>query len=158
MSLAAAAPRRFEVHTGTRASMAVALAGGAILALLFAAPFVVDRVVLKDLIFVLTLVALAQYWNLLAGYAGIISIGQQAYVGFGGYLLFALTTFAGVDPVLAIALARSMGVWALVIGQLTAGLKVQARAATEREHRVRGLYEMSRDLSAALLPEQVGET
>ena len=46
---------------------------------------------------------------------------------------------------------------ALVIGQLTGGLKIQAEAATAREHRMRGLYEMSRDLSAALLPEQVAE-
>jgi two-component system sensor histidine kinase KdpD len=46
---------------------------------------------------------------------------------------------------------------ALAIGQLTAGLKVQAGAATEREHRMRSLYEMARDLSAALLPEQVAE-
>lgn len=50
-----------------------------------------------------------------------------------------------------------MLVVALAIGQLTAGLKVQAQAATLREHRMRGLYEMSRDLSAALLPEQVAE-
>ncbi|MBK1613788.1 two-component system sensor histidine kinase KdbD [Rubrivivax gelatinosus] len=46
---------------------------------------------------------------------------------------------------------------ALAIGQLTAGLKVQAAAAMQREHRVRSLYEMSRDLSAALLPLQVAE-
>ena len=26
-------------------------------------------------------VALAQLWNLLAGYAGLVSVGQQAYVG-----------------------------------------------------------------------------
>ncbi len=44
---------------------------------------------------------------------------------------------------------------ALLIGQLTATLKVQALASAEREHRVRALYEMARDLSAALLPEQV---
>jgi len=50
-----------------------------------------------------------------------------------------------------------MLVVALVVGQLTAGLKVQAAAATLREHRVRSLYDMSRDLSAALLPEQVAE-
>ena len=50
-----------------------------------------------------------------------------------------------------------MGVVALAIGQLTAVLKVQAEAATQREHRMRGLYEMSRDLSAALMPEQVAE-
>ena len=50
-----------------------------------------------------------------------------------------------------------MLVVALAIGQLTAGLKVQAAAATQREHRMRGLYDMSRDLSAALMPEQVAE-
>ena len=50
-----------------------------------------------------------------------------------------------------------MLVVALVIGQLTAGLRVQARAANEREHRVRSLYDMARDLSAALMNEQVAE-
>ncbi|MFN3302201.1 MAG: DUF4118 domain-containing protein [Roseateles sp.] len=45
----------------------------------------------------------------------------------------------------------------LVIGQLAAGLQAQARAAQERERRVRGLYAMSRDLGAALVPEQVAE-
>ncbi|ARN19676.1 DUF4118 domain-containing protein [Piscinibacter gummiphilus] len=48
-----------------------------------------------------------------------------------------------------------MLVVALVIGQLTAGLKFQARVATSREERVRALYEMSRDLSGALVPEQI---
>jgi two-component system sensor histidine kinase KdpD len=46
---------------------------------------------------------------------------------------------------------------ALVIGQLTANLRAQARAAAERERRVRGLYDLSRELSAALLSEQIGE-
>ncbi|MBK7060370.1 MAG: DUF4118 domain-containing protein [Rubrivivax sp.] len=50
-----------------------------------------------------------------------------------------------------------MLVVALAIGQLTAGLKVQAEAATQREHRMRGLYDMSRDLSAALMPQQVAQ-
>jgi len=50
-----------------------------------------------------------------------------------------------------------MLVVALVIGQMTAGLKFQARVATLREERVRALYEMSRDLSGALLAEQIAE-
>ncbi|PZP29662.1 MAG: two-component system sensor histidine kinase KdbD [Roseateles depolymerans] len=45
----------------------------------------------------------------------------------------------------------------LLTGQLAAGLQAQARAAQERERRVRGLYVMSRDLGAALVPEQVAE-
>lgn len=45
----------------------------------------------------------------------------------------------------------------LITGQLTAGLKYQARVATHRESRMRALYEMSRELSGALLPEQIAE-
>ena len=36
--------------------------------------------------------ALAQLWNLLAGHAGLVSIGQQAFLGLGGYALFAVPT------------------------------------------------------------------
>jgi two-component system sensor histidine kinase KdpD len=50
-----------------------------------------------------------------------------------------------------------MLVVALVIGQMTAGLKFQARVATLREERVGALYEMSRDLSGALMVEQIAE-
>lgn len=50
-----------------------------------------------------------------------------------------------------------MLVVSLVTSQLTTGLKYQARVASRREQRVRALYEMSRDLSGALLPEQIAE-
>ena len=46
---------------------------------------------------------------------------------------------------------------ALVIGQLTAVLKWQARVARLREQRMSALYQMSRTLSAALMVEQVAE-
>jgi len=45
----------------------------------------------------------------------------------------------------------------LLIGQMTAGLTYQARVAQRREDRMRSLYEMSRDLSGALMAEQVAE-
>ncbi len=45
----------------------------------------------------------------------------------------------------------------LVTAQLTTGLKYQARVASRREQRVRALYKMSRDLSGALMPEQIAE-
>jgi two-component system sensor histidine kinase KdpD len=45
----------------------------------------------------------------------------------------------------------------LITAKLTTGLKYQARVATLREQRVRALYEMSRDLSGALMPEQIAE-
>jgi two-component system sensor histidine kinase KdpD len=46
---------------------------------------------------------------------------------------------------------------ALITGQLTARYKQHAEVATQREARARGLYEMARDLSAALLPVQIAE-
>jgi len=45
----------------------------------------------------------------------------------------------------------------LITAKLTTGLNYQARVASRREQRVRALYEMSRDLSGALMPEQVIE-
>jgi two-component system sensor histidine kinase KdpD len=44
---------------------------------------------------------------------------------------------------------------ALVTGQLTANLKYQAQVAMSRELRSRSLYEMARELSAALIREQI---
>ena len=45
----------------------------------------------------------------------------------------------------------------LLTGQLTAGLRFQARIAASRERRAQSLFELTRDLSAALLSEQVVE-
>ena len=47
----------------------------------------------------ITLLVLAQMWNLLAGYGGLVSIGQQAFVGLGGYALIVLADDLGVEPV-----------------------------------------------------------
>jgi branched-chain amino acid transport system permease protein len=49
--------------------------------------------------------ALAQLWNLLAGYAGLVSVGQQAYVGLGGYALFYLTGAWDINVYVALLLA-----------------------------------------------------
>lgn len=82
-----------------------------------------------------------------------------AFLGVGLFDFFFVPprfTFAVHDVQYLVTFAVMLVV-ALVVGQLTAGLKVQAEAAMQREHRVRSLYEMSRDLSAALMPEQVAE-
>jgi branched-chain amino acid transport system permease protein len=46
----------------------------------------------------------AMMWNLLAGYGGMVSIGQQAFFGFGGYVMLMLGNFAGFNPFVAIPL------------------------------------------------------
>src|SRR3712207_2763463 len=47
----------------------------------------------------------ASMWNLLAGYGGMVSIGQQAFLGFGGYMLIILSNHFGVNPFVAVPLA-----------------------------------------------------
>ncbi len=50
-----------------------------------------------------------------------------------------------------------MAVVGLVVGQLTASLRYQARVAADREDRARRLYEIARELGKALTAEQVAE-
>ena len=103
---AAAKPTRaFRIETAGRAPRAAAVAAIVILLALALLPVVVGRNLIQDLIFLFYMLALAQCWNLLAGYAGLISVGQQAFVGLGGYLLFALTLLGGINPLLAIPIA-----------------------------------------------------
>lgn len=49
--------------------------------------------------------AIAQMWNLLAGYAGLVSVGQQAFVGVAGYTMFVLASNFGINPFLAVWLS-----------------------------------------------------
>lgn len=59
-----------------------------------------------------------------------------------------------VQYLLTFAVMLAVG---LVTARLTSGLKFQARIASRREHRIRALYEMSRDLSGALMTQQIAE-
>jgi branched-chain amino acid transport system permease protein len=97
--------RTFSVVRTTRASRAGTVVGVAALAVLVALPFWASSASLHTLIDALTLLALAQMWNLLAGYAGLVSIGQQAYIGLGAYGLFILGDKAGINPFLAVLVA-----------------------------------------------------
>lgn len=53
----------------------------------------------------LVLIAIAEAWNLLAGYTGLVSLGSAAFVGTGGYLAVASMNALGLP--LAAALAVS---------------------------------------------------
>lgn len=99
-----------KVETRTRASSVSLLVAVAVLALGLAAPFLVSRGAVQDLFFILTMLVLAQSWNLLAGYAGLISVGQQVFVGFGAYAMFGTVILLGVDPLLAILIAGLLSV------------------------------------------------
>ena len=76
----------------------------ALLLVLFLGPWWMSRGDMRLTIEIATYLTLATMWNLLAGYAGMVSVGQQAFVGIGGYLLFACVIFFGWNPIYSIPL------------------------------------------------------
>lgn len=68
--------------------------------------------------------ALAQMWNLLAGFAGLVSIGQQMFVGIGVYTLLSFAEEFGVDPYLSVLFA---GVAAAVLSLPVAAFAFRLR-------------------------------
>lgn len=98
-----------RISRTSNAAKVAAVLGALIVVILIAAPYWAGRADLRLMGEIFLYLALASLWNLLAGYAGLVSVGQQAYVGFGGYMLFALTIFSGLPPLVAIALAGLLG-------------------------------------------------
>ena len=80
------------------------LAAVAVIVVLAILPYVVYADITDLLINVFILLVLASMWNLLAGYCGLISVGQQAYIGVGAYTVLLLAQHA-VNPFLAIPVA-----------------------------------------------------
>lgn len=99
----------YRVKRATRASRFAAVLGLAILVILIAAPWWAGRAELRLFGEIFLYLSLATLWNLLAGYAGLVSVGQQAYVGLGGYVLFASALFWGLHPLTAVVIAAGVG-------------------------------------------------
>jgi branched-chain amino acid transport system permease protein len=93
---------------------AAALAAAAVLAALVAVPWIAGFAVQRLLVEVFTVFAIAQAWNLLAGYGGMVAIGQHMFVGIGAYALFLTSNRLGLNPWLALpAAAAASAVFAL---------------------------------------------
>ena len=84
-----------------------------------------------------------------AALASVVSVGL-----FDFFFVQPLASFAvsDVQYLLTFGVLLSVG---LLIGQLTAGLRLQAQVSVKREADARSLYEFARELSSALLPEQI---
>jgi branched-chain amino acid transport system permease protein len=78
--------------------IAVALLAGVV-------PYAVSLGTLTNLVGLFVLVILGTTWNLLAGYGGLVSVGQQGFIGAGGYAAIYIANEVGIGVLPSIALA-----------------------------------------------------
>jgi branched-chain amino acid transport system permease protein len=103
--------RTASVRRTQRSTKWTTLGLGIAVAVLAYLPYVAYTRVTDRLVTFLILLTMASMWNLLTGYAGLVSVGQQAYVGLGAYAVLQLSDW-GVQPYLGVFLAA--GVCALI--------------------------------------------
>ncbi len=94
-----------RVRRATRSSWAALIVGAVILLVAPAAPYLLDKGIQGSLVTLFSLIVMATMWNLLAGYGGMLSVGQQAYIGVGAYALVYLAVTIGLDPFMAVPIA-----------------------------------------------------
>lgn len=97
------APVRVRRQTPSGVVAMVVCAG--LLCLVASMPWWASQGLIRDVVQLSCYIAVAQMWNLLAGYAGIVSVGQQAFVGVAAYMMFILAQLWGLNPFLAVLLS-----------------------------------------------------
>jgi branched-chain amino acid transport system permease protein len=117
---------RFAVAAMTPFSRYALMGIAVIVVLLLLGPLWLGRAEIRLLTEICTFLVLAQMWNLLAGYSGLVSVGQQAFVGLGAYTFFFFTAFRDSHPLLAIVLA---GVFAALLAIPTAAVVFRLQGA-----------------------------
>lgn len=97
--------KQYNVWVANRTNLYILLGGLVILVVLALLPIFGGTSLTRRLVDFFTLLALAQLWNLMLGYAGLISVGQQGFIGIGSYALWLFSDKLGIHPFIAVILA-----------------------------------------------------
>jgi branched-chain amino acid transport system permease protein len=100
------------IERGTAASRIAAIAVVAIIALLAIAPQFLSAGAVDRMTALFIYVILAAMWNALAGFGGLVSVGQQVFFGLGAYFAIRLAD-AGLNPFVSVFIS------ALVVGAVS---------------------------------------
>lgn len=94
----------FSVRRARRHSGLLVVGAAGVVVLLGFMPALVSNGDTSLLVNVFILLSISTMWNLLAGYAGLVSIGQQAFIGLGAYAVL-VAAIHGLEPFSVIPLA-----------------------------------------------------
>jgi branched-chain amino acid transport system permease protein len=97
-------PPQTKIQRWTRVSLVFAASTVGLVVVLALVPFWFGPNTTEKLTELFVLIILAAMWNALAGYGGLVSVGQQAFIGIGAYAVIVLTDH-GINGYLAVALA-----------------------------------------------------
>jgi branched-chain amino acid transport system permease protein len=93
-----------HVTRAARSSRWAGLGAIVVLGALFAMPYVAYQDTTNILVIFFVYLTMASMWNLLAGFGGLVSIGQQAFIGVGAYTTLVFAN-QGMNIFLALVLA-----------------------------------------------------
>ena len=97
--------KSYSVWVANRTNYMILAFGVLVAIVLIVFPFFAGIPWTRRLVDFFTLLALAQLWNLMLGYAGLISVGQQGYIGIGSYALWLFSDVLGIHPFIAVIFA-----------------------------------------------------
>jgi len=120
------APGAYRIsRSGIDATVGTIVFAAAAVVLALAPWWDADAGLRTKLIPILLYLSLAQMWNLLAGFAGLVSVGQQMFVGVGMYALLSFAEDQGLDPYLSVPLC---GLVAVLLSVPVAALAFRLKA------------------------------
>jgi branched-chain amino acid transport system permease protein len=120
---AAIAAPAVRVTRSRRSTLWPAVGAVVVIAVLAYLPYVVYEGTTSLLVNFFILLIMASMWNLLAGYAGLVSVGQQAFIGLGSYFVL-IVGLHGVDPFIGLPIAAlAAGLVGLVVWWLLSRLR-----------------------------------
>jgi branched-chain amino acid transport system permease protein len=115
---------RYEIVRGNKTTKSFSIFTLFFILLLVSAPWWLGRADIRKITEFLYILSLAQMWNLLAGYGGLLSIGQQLFIGVGAYCLVIFAYKLGINPFLVVPLAGLISIIiAYVISKVVFRLK-----------------------------------
>jgi branched-chain amino acid transport system permease protein len=117
---------RYEIIRGNKLTKGFSIFTFFFIIFLITTPWWLGRADIRKVTEFLYILSLAQMWNLMAGYGGLLSVGQQLFIGIGAYTLVIFAYKLGMDPFIVIPIA---GLISLVVAYFVSKIAFRLKGA-----------------------------
>jgi branched-chain amino acid transport system permease protein len=117
---------RYEIVRGNKLTKGFSIFTIFFIIFLITTPWWLGRAEIRKVTEFLYILSLAQMWNLMAGYGGLLSVGQQLFIGVGAYTLVIFAYKLGMDPFMVIPIA---GLISLIVAYFVSKVAFRLKGA-----------------------------